>query len=88
MSSAILAILTFISGTIFGIFHAKLIEVSKKLTEIQKKVNEPVKQSHVTIPSYYPTPFNKQTGQVVSPKSPEQLNREAQVKMLENMKTR
>ncbi len=88
MSSAILAVLTFITGTIFGIFHAKLIEVSKKLTEVHKKVNEPIKQSYVTLPSYYPNPLTKQTGQVVNPKTPEQLNREAQAKMLENMKSR
>ena len=86
MFSAVLAILAFIVGVFGGVHHAKLKEVAKRLSEVQKKV-EP-KQSHVTIPSYYPPPMTKQTGQVVNPKTPEQLNREAQAKMLAEMKTR
>ena len=88
MYSATLAVLTFIAGTIFGIFHAKLIEVSKKLTEVYKKVETPPKQSYVTLPSYNMPSRTKQTAQVVNPKTPEQLNREAQQRAVENMKLR
>lgn len=89
MFSAILAVLTFLVGLFFGVFHAKLLDVLNRLKDVQKKVEEKPKQSHVTIPSYYPTPASKQTGQVITPKSPQQLAFEAQQKQMEEMtKTR
>lgn len=88
MYSAILATLTFIAGAFFGLFHSKLLEVSKKLTEVHKKVTEPqVKQSYVSLPSYS-SPVNRQTSQVINPKSPEQLNREAQAKTMQELSKR
>lgn len=89
MYSAILAVLTFIVGFVFGLFHSKLLEVSKKLTEVHKKVNEtpPPKQSYVSLPSYN-TPVNRQTSQVINPKTPEQLNRESMAKTMQELAKR
>lgn len=90
MYSAILAVLTFIVGFLFGLFHSKLLEVYKKLTEVHKKVTEtpPPKQSYVSLPSYNVPNLTKQTSQVINPKSPEQLNREAQARTMQELSKR
>lgn len=85
MFSAILAVLTFIAGMFMGVFHAKLLEVLKRLKALQKSLDEKPKQSHVTVPSYYPPTVSRQTGQVINPKTPQQLEREAQVKQMSEM---
>ncbi len=90
MYSAILAVLTFVVGILLGYFHSKIQEVSKKLTEVHKKVTEtpPPKQSYVSLPSYNMPNITKQTSQVINPKSPEQLNREAQAKTMQELSKR
>jgi hypothetical protein len=91
MYSAILSFLaTFIVGFVFGLFHSKLLEGYKKLTELHKKATEtpPPKQSYVSLPSYNMPNLTKQTSQVINPKTPEQLNREAQAKTMQELSKR
>lgn len=87
MFSAILAGLTFLIGIFFGIFYLKLLSVLSILKQVLKKVEEPPKQSHVTIPSYS-APTNKQTAQVITPKSPQQLTYELQQRQMQEMMTK
>jgi hypothetical protein len=88
MFSALLA--TFMVGFVLGLIHSKLLEVSKKITEVHKKVNEtpPPKQSYVSLPSYSTPSVTRQTSQVINPKSPEQLNRESALKSMQELAKR
>lgn len=71
MLSTLIALLTFIVGVFFGVFYAKVLDVLKKVKDIKKKVEE--SKSHVTLPSYFPSPINNQSGKVVTPKTPQRL---------------
>lgn len=88
MNETVISLLTFIVGVFGGVHHAKIKEIAKNLSEVKKKVEVEPKKSFVSLPSYFPPHATKQTGQVVSPKTPEQLNREAQEKLRQQMLTK
>lgn len=78
MINLLFLILGLLIGFMLGLFNAKILQLTKRVTEIKEKLDKPEpKRSQVTIPSYFPISETKQTSQIINPKTPQQLEREA-----------